>query len=1141
MEDYNYNIDQLKQSVVKILSDDGKTIAGSGFIIRSDGYLITCHHVIYLSDSLKVEYQGRIYEAQWQEELSNPEVDIAILRIDVEDVEAVPIINPQDLSTSVTVYGFPKSKEINFPEGFDVSAQSIRRSAPINTISTYPAREPSSTNPWNKFPEAKSTFFSHRIDAKVDPGTSGGPVFANELGGVVGVIQCSKSDESYVIRWDNITKTLDKLGLEPRKNAVCRFLEEIEEEFKYMKLFHSPQEIVLEDQYIPIDVTLERKYRHEVETSWGYAESEEELKRAYALKGVDVESQPSQVPWEEAKKEHQKIMVLADPGMGKSTLLKMEALSIAKDERQKLLENEKNVDDLIFPIVLTLSKLDQEEKPVSNAILDLISQKYPETSEGIVHLLKQKLNDGKCRLLLDALDEVPKERRNDLSEKLNIFARHYSCPIICTSRIVGYAGVFVADAKEVEIVPFSQKQVEQYVETWFTNAAGSINNDSVSADGLLRELRNKPQIRGLTQNPLLLSLLCSLYQEKELMLPARRCQIYEKAVDYMLSKWSQNRRPQSQGKIIAKIRLLKELAYHFTCKGVEIFSSDELFDGIEEYLQSERATTVFKNSDTDELMAELSEEDGILLQLEKNGERYLFLHRTFQEYLTASYLNRAIQRNQSDGIDLAREHFWEYDWHETLSLLAGLMKDPVPLLQAITDEKDDIFSSLLLLAGRCIAECEENSHPLIAEVIERIYGLWRYHPSLGFIKLTVVALGQANSQMLERLETAVHDENREVRLWTVMAFGKIGDEQAVDVLIQELNHEDYEVRYYAAEALGEIGSKQTVDALIQMLKDEDRNVGRVAAEALGKIGGEQVVDALIQMLKDKYSCSVRWPAAEALGEIGGEQVVDVLIQTLKDEDSFVRRSAAGALGKIGSEQVVDVLIQMLKDEDRFVRWRAAEASGKIGSEQAVDVLIQTFKDEDRIVRWQAALALGEIGSEQAIDVLIRTLRDENNSIRYYAAESLGRIGNEQAIDVLIQALKDEDRKIRSLAAEVLGKIDSQQSVGILIKALRDEDSFVRYYAAMSLGRIGSEQATDALIEALNREYSFVRISATEALEKVGTLETLEKLIQSPEIDIYAPHTFSLARTLAVRFSKEETPFIPVYPELIRGKSEGRGA
>ena len=44
-------------------------------------------------------------------------------------------------------------------------------------------------------------------------------------------------------------------------------------------------------------------------------------------------------------------------------------------------------------------------------------------------------------------------------------------PLICTSRLVGYSVAFVDGAKEVEIVPFSQKQTAEYIEIWFNNAA----------------------------------------------------------------------------------------------------------------------------------------------------------------------------------------------------------------------------------------------------------------------------------------------------------------------------------------------------------------------------------------------------------------------------------------------------------------------------------------------------------------------------------------------------------------------------------------------------------------------------------------------------------------------------------------------
>ena len=51
-----------------------------------------------------------------------------------------------------------------------------------------------------------------------------------------------------------------------------------------------------------------------------------------------------------------------------------------------------------------------------------------------------------------------------------------------------------------------------------------------------------------------------------------------------------------------------------------------------------------------DLIKELSEEDGIIQKLSLEGDdKYLFLHQTFQEYLTACYLNRDVQKDQSGG------------------------------------------------------------------------------------------------------------------------------------------------------------------------------------------------------------------------------------------------------------------------------------------------------------------------------------------------------------------------------------------------------------------------------------------------------------------------------------------------------------
>ncbi|HBB32536.1 MAG TPA: PBS lyase [Cyanobacteria bacterium UBA8803] len=940
------------------------------------------------------------------------------------------------------------------------------------------------------------------------------------------------------------TQESDKLSLDLQQQAVCQFLADVEEHFKYKILLHSHQPIARKTLYIPLQVTLERNYRHEVETFWGYAESEAELKRAYTLKGRQVESKRYQVPWTEAKKQHQKLMVLADPGMGKSALLRREAALTAADERQKLFAASKTIEEVVFPLFIRLADLDETGAEIIDAIPKLVQRDYPKTHAGIQTILQKKLRAGKCLLLLNALDEVPKTNRNLLSDKINRFLDQHPCPVICTSRIVGYGGAFINGAKEVEIVPFSQQQIEKFIETWCEQAAGALNHNAVSAQGLIEELRHKPQLRGLARNPRLLYLLCSLYQEKALTLPARRCQIYEKTVDYLLSKGSTSQESGRDNTLIkAKIQLLEDLAYRFTCQGKDIFSSDELKHHIGEYLSSEGVKSDLSNCTPEELLAQLSGENGILHKLATESDRYVFIHRITQDYLTACYLKRAIQENGDRGIALARAHFWEYDWHQALSLLAGLMPDPLPLLEAIAKEKDDIFSTLLLLAGRAIAERADTDErqqvpreiqALIAGIIHRIYQLWHTYPFVGFIASTVVALGQGNSQMLQLLQTELGEKHYYTRkdfvAAAIAALGQIGSPEAVEALIKTLNQGPWYVRAEAAAALGQIGTAQALQALISALHDEDTIVRGEVAQACGRIGTPPAIKALILALHDQDSY-VRGEATVALAQIGTPPALEELIKVLNHPDSFVRWEATGAC-RISSPAVVQALIKALNHHDSTLREEAAVVLGRIGTSKAIEALVPALQDTDSIVREEAAEAIARTGNPQTLDALLPTLHDQDSIVRAEATQALGRIGNPQLIEVLIPVLQDPDSLVRKHGAEALGEIGTNRAVNPLIQALRDQDGDVRGAAATALGRIGTPIALNVLIPVLQDRDWFVREQAAIALSRIGTPETLEKLLQLPERDIYRPEIFTLIRTLAVRFSRERMPLIPVYPELI---------
>ena len=199
-----------------------------------------------------------------------------------------------------------------------------------------------------------------------------------------------------------------------------------------------------------------------------------------------------------------------------------------------------------------------------------------------------------------------------------------------------------------------------------------------------------------------------------------------------------------------------------------------------------------------------------------------------------------------------------------------------------------------------------------------------------------------------------------------------------------------------AKRYSEIGDERAVEPLIQALKDKDSDVREGAAEVLVKIG-EPAVEPLIRALKDENQF-VRWGAALALGEIGDKRAVEPLINALKDEDSDVRMEAAEALDQMGWKPgyVTEKAYYLVAKKE----WDEAVKLG----EPAVEPLINALKDEDSGVRWKAAEALEEIGDERAVEPLINALKDEDSGVREGAAEALGEIGDERAVEPLINCL-----------------------------------------------------------------------------------------------------------------------------------------
>ena len=150
-------------------------VSGSGFIISSDGYIITNYHVIEEAyegnfDINVMTHDGTKYIATVVG--TEQDNDIAVLKIDAEGLNPVTFGDSDELAVGDTVYA------VGNPLGeLEFSMSTGHVSAKDRAITTE-----ESTTPINVF----------QIDAAVNSGNSGGPVY-NDYGQVVGIVNAKYS------------------------------------------------------------------------------------------------------------------------------------------------------------------------------------------------------------------------------------------------------------------------------------------------------------------------------------------------------------------------------------------------------------------------------------------------------------------------------------------------------------------------------------------------------------------------------------------------------------------------------------------------------------------------------------------------------------------------------------------------------------------------------------------------------------------------------------------------------------------------------------------------------------------------------------------------------------------------------------
>ncbi|MGD9100865.1 MAG: hypothetical protein PVF45_10335 [Anaerolineae bacterium] len=399
--------------------------------------------------------------------------------------------------------------------------------------------------------------------------TTGGVGVGGDVGGDVRTGDEIKGD-TVVVAKDGATIVFGEAPVAmtavQRESALGRYLQHVIGHNRYLQLqgIRSGGKLVhieLDRIYITLRATRRRPVQHE-EEAWLQAEAAfAPGERGRLREGVAPATETVTVSVDEALAAYPRLVVLGDPGCGKTTLLRYLALLYARDlaEGADLVGDKLGLDERgRLPILLPLRKV--------GAFLrgqpDDGTQGHGLLLEFLFGTLKGErltlpgdffddyLAEGRAVVLLDGLDEVADPHlRQRVSRLVEAFTRAYpDCRYVVASRVVGYSGAarLGEEYATTTVRDFTLADVERFLVNWHRLIAvgqlGPGPGAEAYAAGQTRQLmtaiRANERIRELSINPLMLTVIALVHRDR-VRLPDRRAELYAEAVDVLLGKWEE--------------------------------------------------------------------------------------------------------------------------------------------------------------------------------------------------------------------------------------------------------------------------------------------------------------------------------------------------------------------------------------------------------------------------------------------------------------------------------------------------------------------------------------------------------------------------------------------------------------------------
>ncbi|NES22935.1 MAG: NACHT domain-containing protein, partial [Symploca sp. SIO3E6] len=205
--------------------------------------------------------------------------------------------------------------------------------------------------------------------------------------------------------------------------------------------------------------------------------------------------------WENTSNRY--LVILGDPGSGKSMFLQYLALNWARSPLD-------NVIELPIPMLIELRTYNRDRISGCKDLLEFF-HKGNVICRLNQHQLQEKLKAGKVLVMFDGLDEVfdPTQRDKVITD-IHRFTNEYpQVRVIVTSRIIGYKAQRLRDAefRHFLLQDLGSEQIKDFIYRWHELTFIDETDKLRKRSRLQRSIDNSKAIAELAGNPLLLTLI----------------------------------------------------------------------------------------------------------------------------------------------------------------------------------------------------------------------------------------------------------------------------------------------------------------------------------------------------------------------------------------------------------------------------------------------------------------------------------------------------------------------------------------------------------------------------------------------------------------------------------------------------------